>query len=67
VGNNPDPVPLVTSANEGSGYAMPFRVIPDLVKVLEDGFKSARQQCGDVFDDDELRLQFIDNPCILKP
>ena len=30
VGNNPNPISLVRSANGICGYTMPFRIIPDL-------------------------------------
>ena len=67
VGNNPDTVPLVRSANGGSGYTIPERVIPDLSEAPENRVQSARAKGCNVFADDPCREGVRDDPEHLVP
>jgi hypothetical protein len=49
VGQNPDSVAKVRCVNDGSRYAVPFRVIPDLGQVAENVSNPPSKQCCDVF------------------
>lgn len=63
----PEPVPAVRSANGGSGYTMPFRIIADLSEPPEDFVQSARAKGGDVFDEDPFRPDLGDEAEELEP
>jgi hypothetical protein len=52
VGHAPPPVTTVRGADGGSRYAIPFEVIPDLVKISGDGVESSNNDCCDVLHDD---------------
>jgi hypothetical protein len=67
VGNDPDPVPAVRSANGGSGYTVPLRIIPERSEAPEDDVQSARAKGADVFDDDPRRADFRDEAVELEP
>jgi hypothetical protein len=67
VGNNPDPVSPVASANGGSGNTVPLCIIPDLSEAPEHGIQSARAKGRDVFDDSERRVDFFNDPEVFEP
>lgn len=66
-GNQPDSIPLVRGTNGGSGYAVPFTVIPDLSKLAEHLLQSSNAKGGNVLHNDPLRLRFSDEPEELCP
>ena len=53
VGNNPHPVASVGSANGGSWYAIPCRVVPERGQVSENFSHPEIKQAWDVLHDDE--------------
>jgi hypothetical protein len=55
VGNNPYPVASVRGTNGARRYAMPFRVMPDLGQVPENGSQPSTKQRCHVLQDDVLR------------
>ncbi len=61
VGHNPDPIPAMSGANVGSGYAMPFRVIPERGQGPENVSKSAIKERCHVFQDNEARSQLAND------
>lgn len=67
VGHNPDPIPAVASANGGSGYTVPFRIIPERSETPEHDVQSARAKGRDVFDDDPPRPDFADDAEVFEP
>lgn len=52
VGNNPDAIPWVRGTKDGSGYAVPLRIIPDRGQRPENVTKPESQQLWDVFHND---------------
>ena len=67
VGNDPDSIPSVRSANGGSGYTMPFSIIPERSDFPEDGIQSARAKGRNIFDDDPARPDFRDDTAVFLP
>jgi hypothetical protein len=67
VGNDPDAGSPVPGTKVGSSKHVPFRVIPDRGKVLNDNVESSLSQEGDVLDDDEEGSELIDQPEELGP
>ena len=67
VGHDPDPVPLVRGTNGGSGYTVPFRIVPDLSKRPEHLFQSSRSKGANIFDDCVTRTDFVDETVVLEP
>lgn len=67
VGHDPDAVPAVRSANGGSGYTVPLRIIPDRSERPEHLVQSARAKGCDVFADDPARPRFGDDAVHFPP
>src|SRR3546814_19133185 len=67
VGNNPDTISRVRSANAGSEDTMPLRIIPERCEAMEDDVQSASAEGGHIFNDDPFGLQLADEAEILKP
>jgi len=67
VGKNPDTITSVASANGGSRYAMPLRIIPERGQVSENVSKPPTKQCCDVFHDDEAGSYLANKPCVFAP
>ena len=67
VGNNPHSIPSVRSADGGSGYTVPFRIIPDRSEPAEADVQSSRSKGSDVFGDEVARARFLDDPEHFKP
>src|SRR3546814_13108919 len=67
VGNNPDTISRVRSANAGSEDTMPLRIIPERCEAMEDDVQSASAEGGHIFNDDPFGLKPADEAEILKP
>src|SRR3546814_2603691 len=67
VGNNPDTISRVRSANAGSEDTMPFRIVPERCEAMEDDVQSASAEGGHIFNDDPFGLKLADEAEILKP
>lgn len=67
VGNKPDPISPVGSANGGSGNTVPLRIIPERSEAPEHLVQSARAKGWDVFDDDPARARFLDDAEVFEP
>jgi hypothetical protein len=67
VGDDPDSISLMWCANCGSGYTVPFRVIPERSKFPEHLFQSARSKGRAVFEDDPRGLDFGDDASAFAP
>jgi hypothetical protein len=74
VGQKPNPVARMWSADRGSRYAMPLRVIPDRGQVAENSakpsawlFARATKQVCDVLHDEELRSKFANKSVDFGP
>jgi len=55
VGNNDETVPLVTGADGGSWYAVPFSIVPARGQIAENGVEPEASVSGHVLQDDEAR------------
>src|ERR1700730_3609166 len=67
VGNNPNSFSRMRGANVSSGYALPFRVIPERGQVSENGVKPSSKQCCDVFHDDETGSKLANQSGVFNP
>jgi hypothetical protein len=67
VGNNPSPVSSVTTANVGSWYAVPLRIIPESGQVPENVPEAASSELCGIFHDDEAGSNFANEACKLPP
>ena len=67
VRHDPDSVPAVRSANGGSGYTVPLRIVPDRSERPEHLVQSARAKGCDVFADDPARSRFGDDAVHFEP
>jgi hypothetical protein len=67
VGHNPDSIPKLSGTNVGSGYAMPFRIIPERGQVSENGSQPSTKQRCDVLHDDESRSYLANEPSVMSP
>ena len=67
VGNDPDAVPPVGSANGGSGNTVPLRIIPERSKPPEHDVQSARAKGRDVLDERPAGARFLDDATKLEP
>lgn len=67
VGKDPDAIPLLGSANGGSWYAVPLRIIPERGQVSENDAKPSTKQSCDVFHDDEPRSKFANEAGDFRP
>src|SRR3546814_11222063 len=67
VGNNPDTISRVRSANAGSEDTMPFRIVPERCEAMEDDVQTASAEGGHIFNDDPFGLKLADEAEIHKP
>lgn len=67
VGDDPKPVPYVRGASVGSGYTMPFRIIPDRSEAPENDFQAVSAKAGDVLNDDDFWPALVDEPEEFEP
>jgi hypothetical protein len=67
VAHDPDSVPLVRCANGSSGYAMPFRIVPERREAAEDFVQSSSAKGCNILNDDVLRSRFFNEPVEFVP
>jgi len=67
VGHDEESVALVRRASIGRSVSTPFCIEPERGKVGKDDFEAVRAERGDVFNDDQSRLNFGDNSEVLLP
>lgn len=67
VGNNPNALPGLRQANEGSWYAVPLRIIPERGQVSEYSAQPSMKQVCDVLHDDEAGSYLANKSGVLSP
>lgn len=67
VGNNEKPVAKVGGTKGGCWYAIPFRIVPALGQVPENGVESLVSVGDNVFQEDESRSNMANDSCDLRP
>src|SRR4029077_15238386 len=67
VGNDPEPLSFVRSANGGCRNNEPRSIKPGPIKAAQDFNHPAIDQGGDVLDDDPTGLELVDDAELLEP
>jgi len=64
---DPYSVPLMRGSQVGSSDTIPRRIIPERGKVSKDAIEAPGSERGDVFNEDEARLDLFDDSPHLGP
>jgi hypothetical protein len=67
VGHKEETVSMVSGSNGACSERTPRSIVPEGGKVIEDDFEPSFEEDLDVLNEDELRLNFLDNSGVLLP